>query len=87
MTQAINEAIREQAMESAQGLVAECWRGGGAEYELGAFHGDVEALEQRIGRPTTADERRDFETIVRAWLDEDGGSGDVAAALRKTGRA
>lgn len=61
-------AIKTQAEESASELRAQGWQGDGTEYNIEAYPGDVEALEVKLGRGATQEERIDFERAVRDAL-------------------
>ncbi len=65
----IKDLIREQAAASAQGLLAQGWTERGARYDVGTYHGDAEALAERLRRETTRDERLVLETLIREHLD------------------
>ena len=62
--------ITDQATESAEALLANGWQGGGASYDLGVYHGDRDALAERLGYEPTREQLRDLETQIRAKLDE-----------------
>lgn len=73
LTDEASQDIRTQADESVRELRAQGWQGGGEDYNLEAFPGDVEALEARMLRPATQEERNAFEEHVSALLDSDDG--------------
>jgi hypothetical protein len=58
------------ATECAKALISEGWEGGGSSYDIGTYHGDAEALEERIGRKSTREERVSLEYQIRRVLDE-----------------
>jgi hypothetical protein len=62
------EQIQIQATESARELLAQGWTSPGADYDLGVYTGDTEALENRIGREPTKEERLELERLIRAYL-------------------
>lgn len=64
------DTIREQGKASAAELLAQGWTERGAKYDIGTFHGDAEALADRLGRETTRDERVTLERVIREHLDE-----------------
>ena len=47
------------------------WTGNGRDYDIGAYHGDSEALEDALERKPSREELADFESAMRAALDED----------------
>ncbi len=51
-------------------LIDQGWEGSGAEYDIGTYAGDAEALEERIGRPSERHERVSLEYQIRYRLDE-----------------
>lgn len=64
------EQIDEQAKASARDLLAQGWEPSEATYDLGMYHGDLEALEERLGRKATRDERIELESSIRMYLRE-----------------
>lgn len=58
-----------QAQESAALLLSQGWTERGALYDVGMYHGDAEALAERLGRETTRDERVVLERKIRECLD------------------
>lgn len=65
----ISEQIQVQADESTKALREQGWEGGGHSYDIGTYHGDADALAERLGRPTTRDERVSLEHQIRTRLD------------------
>ena len=63
----IKIAVAEQC---AAALIDQGWEGSGAAYDIGTYHGDAEALEERIGRKSTREERVSLEYQIRRILDE-----------------
>lgn len=61
--------IQQVADFSARELVSQGWEGGGEKYDIGTYHGDVEALAERLGRKPSKDERASLEHQIRARLD------------------
>lgn len=66
----IIDTIIEQAKASAATLIEQGWEGSGSAYDVGTYHGDAEALAERLGRPTTREERVSLEHQIRRILDE-----------------
>lgn len=64
------EQIDEQAKASARELLAQGWDPSGEAYDLGTYRGDLEALEERLGRKATHDERVELESSIRMYLRE-----------------
>lgn len=60
--------ILTQAKESAAALIEQGWEGGGASYDIGTYHGDVEALAERLGYEPTRDQRASLEFQIREIL-------------------
>ena len=60
--------VRETAAKCAQDQIAQGWTVDCEEYQLGAFHGDQEALEEALGRDATREELIDFESAIRHVL-------------------
>ena len=58
------------ATECATTLIEQGWEGSGSAYDIGTYHGDNEALEERIGRKSTRAERVSLEYQIRRILDE-----------------
>ncbi len=61
--------ILEQASASVDALIEQGWQGDGRTYDIGTYHGDAEALAERLGRPTTRSERVSLETQICRLLD------------------
>ncbi len=61
--------IMAQATESVDLLIAEGWQGSGRAYDIGTYHGDAEALGEKVGRETTREERVSLEHQIREQLD------------------
>ena len=81
-----SNSIMEQAMDSAAGLCAQGWVGGGGDYSVAVYYGDREALEERLGRKATDEDIFALEQLIRAHLDSEGpNDGTVAAAVRRLG--
>lgn len=68
-TMTIAEIILAQATESAAALIEQGWTGGGASYDLGTYHGDAEALAERLGRPLDSSDKASLEYQIRRQLD------------------
>lgn len=66
----ISEHLDTQARESVEALISQGWTAIGARYDIGTYHGDAEALEARLGRPTTRSDRVALESRIRRLLDE-----------------
>lgn len=64
----IADAMLALARRCAATLVAQGWQAEPSAYDLGAFHGDEEALDDALDRRSTLDERVSFESAVRATL-------------------
>jgi hypothetical protein len=62
-------AIDTVATASATALLWQGWTERGARYDIGTYHGDAEALEERLGRSTTREERVILEIKIREQLD------------------
>lgn len=75
------EQIQIQAMTSAQSHIEQGWTSPGSAYDLGANFGDTEALEARIGRAATKEERLTLERLIRVWLDSDGDEASLRADI------
>jgi hypothetical protein len=65
----IADIIGTQADESTAALLAHGWEGGGHSYDIGAYHGDEEALAEKLGRRLTRDECASLEHQIRRRLD------------------
>ena len=61
------------AAQCAREHRAQGWQGSGADYDIGVYYGDAEALYELFGRPLTLADRVDFERMIRACLDASGG--------------
>jgi hypothetical protein len=82
MTMTTIEQIQIQAMQCAQGHFSQGWSSPGADYDLGVYPGDQEALADRLGREPTKDERLTLERLIRVWLDaEDDDEASLRAAI------
>ena len=68
MTSQTYETIGAQARESAAELLAQGWDPAGDAYDLGTYVGDLQALEERIGRRATPYERSELERMIRDCL-------------------
>ncbi len=68
MSGAVADTMLALARRCASTLVAQGWQAEPSAYDLGAFHGDVEALDEALGRRSTRAEREAFESAVRAML-------------------
>ena len=60
--------IEQTASFCADEHMRQGWTGDGSTYDLGAFHGDAEALQERLGRVPSKSERLDLERQIRAVL-------------------
>lgn len=71
----VADAIAFQSAESARILREHGWHGGGESYDLGAYAGDLAALEELLDRDarfaprSTSEERKALEACIRAHLD------------------
>lgn len=63
------DIIIAQAEASTRELLAQGWQGGGSAYDIGTYHGDAEALAERLGREPTRSERVSLEHQIRRLLD------------------
>ncbi len=63
------DTISGCAAHSAKELRAQGWQGGGAEYDLGAYLGDMAALQRLLDRMASQDECNALEACIRAHLD------------------
>jgi pullulanase/glycogen debranching enzyme len=68
MTSDTFETIDAQARQSAKELLAQGWSTAEHGYDLGTYHGDLEALEERLGRKADRDERFELERMIRDYL-------------------
>lgn len=59
-----------QARESAALCLANGWDPAGELYSLESMPGDRQALEGRLGRPATSEERRGLELAIRGLISE-----------------
>jgi hypothetical protein len=77
-----HDAPATTAATCAKTLLEQGWDGT-ATYNLGAFHGDTEALRDALGREPTQEERVAFEAAVRAALvaEQDVRKGDQIRSL------
>jgi hypothetical protein len=64
----IYEASVTQARESTKALREQGWQGDGSTYNLGAYPGDLEAFEARIGGKADREDVARFERHVREML-------------------
>lgn len=69
MPAAIADTMLALARRCAAGHVAAGWDAEPSAYDLGAFHGDEEALDEALDRRSTRAERVSFEAAVRAALE------------------
>ncbi len=67
-------SIDEQAKDSTRELLAQGWDNEEEGYDLSVYYGDLQALEERLGRKATRDEARELESSIRMYLRE----GEVA---------
>jgi hypothetical protein len=78
MSPEVFEMIDAQARESAQELIRGGWDASST-YDLATYYGDLQALEERLGRKADQDERAELERQIRQLLaevsDDDGGVG------------
>ena len=71
----VADAIAYTAAESARILREQGWQGDGESYDLGAYPGDLAALEELLDRDarfelrSTSEERTALEACIRAHLD------------------
>lgn len=68
MTEQTFNHVDEQAKASARELLSQGWDTSESTYDLGVYHGDLEALEERLGRKATRDERIELESSIRMYL-------------------
>jgi hypothetical protein len=68
MDAATFEIIDKQARDSAAEMLGAGWDGA-CQYDLGTYIGDLQALEERIGRKATRDERIELERMIREYLE------------------
>lgn len=64
----IEQDIAAQALDSARGLIDQGWTGPSSMYDIGAYPGDVDALEARLGRTASKPERIALELAIRGEL-------------------
>ncbi len=64
------DVIATQSPKMAAELLAQGWPGGKVSYDIGYFHGDLEAAEDLLGRPFSREETRALESCVRYYLDQ-----------------
>lgn len=62
--------IADQATESAKLHREQGWVGGGADYDIGVYYGDREALAERLGYEPAKEQVLELERQIRAKLDE-----------------
>lgn len=62
------EQIDALARTCAAELRGQGWTGPAADYDLGVYHGDAEALDALMGRAASVEERVSFERAVREAL-------------------
>lgn len=57
-----------EAKASAHALLANGWDPFGDAYDLGTYIGDLQQLEDVLGRTATRDERTELERMIRDYL-------------------
>ena len=60
--------IDREAMASAHSLLAHGWEPSGEAYDLGMYIGDLQQLEDVLGRTATRDERIELERMIRDYI-------------------
>lgn len=65
----VADVCRCDAPLLAAGLRREGFTGIGADYDIGSFFGDREAVETLLGRPLTREEATALEACIRHYLD------------------
>lgn len=66
----IQDAISFQAAESARLCLENGWDPNGAAYDLTSMPGDLQALEELLGRKATREETRGLELSIRHCIAE-----------------
>lgn len=62
------QTIETVALGCADELKAQGWDSAAGKYDIGAFHGDAEALDEALGRPSEREERLKLERLIREHL-------------------
>lgn len=70
MTTTIETTIATVAATCARTLIAQGWTSPGADYDVGVYPGDLDALESALDRKATREERHAFNDAIRVELDK-----------------
>lgn len=70
------DETNEMITAIVNGLTKQGWSGGAADYDVGSFPGDLDLLEEKLGRKPTKEEGFALNDMVRAELDRLARRGD-----------